>query len=841
MHARPKRSSRLEHGWRFRQRSARALEADLTDVTGWREVRVPGTVLEHLLEHALIPDPFLGTNECDVQWVGESDWLYRVEFNLEALSTSEQAALHFGGLDTFACVWLNGERVLESHNMFVRHDLPVTAHLRAGNNELTILFASPWRRGLELQAAHGGVRPLWNGDPSRLYVRKAQYHYGWDWGPKLLDLGPWRAVWLEVFSARIADLDCQTSVSDDLERATVCVCPAFGGALEGCRAHVSLRDPDGSTVSSYITDASTANTLRFEVSAPQLWWPHGHGQQRRYTLAVSLERNGTVLDTRTLDLGLRRLRIVQEPVANEAGTSFYVEVNNTPIFCGGANWIPDDVMLARITPERYRARVQQALDANMVMLRVWGGGIYEAEAFFEACDELGVLVWQDFMFACGLYPAHAAFLDEVRREAEDNVRRLRHRACLALWTGNNEDYQLAHSLGLYDPDVPAERDTRFPARTIYERLLPEVLRELDPERHYQPGSPFQGRDPDDPTRGDRHAWDVWGREALPYRAYRELEGRFVSEFGMAAAPGPATLRAFAAQNNPRSQGFRHHLKASQGLERLENYLSQLGDVPDTLEEFAYATQLVQAEALDAALRIWRRRWGAPQRRAVGGALIWQLNDCWPAVSWALVDSSGSPKPAHFTVRRALEAVTVNLWPRQHTAEVWAANGTNDPLETALELRAISLEGRMLYGERRAVRLEPNATTELGTFAPQAAEPVVIAARLVDSNRVRARGTLFPEPFKHHHFKQPDLEIERLDTHRLRLQVARPAKFVWLHAPDVTWSDNGLDLLPDEPRVVHAHGLGERVAVEVRWLGGMRLARLEPHVRAAQSQPRTVND
>ncbi len=826
----PTRTIALSDGWRFRQRTNRSLEADVQDAANWYPVRVPGTVFQHLLEHGLIPDPFFGRNEHDLQWVGESDWLYRLGFDLDGLEPDEQAILYFDGLDTFAQVWLNGVPILQSDNMFVPHGVVITQKLRAGRNELIISFESPWRRGLEAQAAHGGPKPLWNGDPSRLQVRKAQYHYGWDWGPKLLDLGPWRGVRLKVFTAHIKDVESPITVQDDLSNATITVKLELEGNLEGTQAVVSVRDPDGNTFQTHTMDASDKTCKlehRIQIASPRLWWPHGYGNQPLYTLEVRLEHDGIVLDRFTRRLGVRRLRLIQEPVQNEPGSSFYFEINNTPVFCGGANWIPDDTMLARITPERYRTRVQQARDANMIMLRVWGGGIYEDDAFYDACDDLGLLVWQDFMFGCGIYPAHDAFLESVRTEASANIRRLRHHPCLSIWTGNNEDYQLAHGLGWYDPSIAPEQDTRFPARRIYERLLPELVRELDPGRFYQPGSPFQGRDPDDGAQGDRHTWDVWGRAALPYRTYRQLGGRFVSEFGMAAAPHLKTLQTVlpADEQTPHSRSFEHHLKAGEGMRRLQAYLSDTQPVPADLPGFVYATQLVQSEALDCAFRIWRRRWGQPGQRAVGGALVWQLNDCWPVTGWAVVDSHGLPKPAYFAIKRALEPITVNLWPCEGGAEVWAVNGNPEPVETHLELMAFSLYGRVLISEQRTVELAPNSATELGSFLPNLTS-AVIRARLLDEYNVHARATLFPEPFKHFMPPEPHLEVERLDAEYLRLRVQHPAKCVWLDAPGAIWSDNGLDLLPDEARVIHVSGL--KHAVHVRWLDGSRIIELPTH-------------
>lgn len=811
----------LDDGWFFKRRNPELkLEQDFAAIDGWLKAQLPGTVHQDLLAHGLIPDPFHGLNELEVQWVGEADWLYRLEIEISDIPEG-RAIIRFDGLDGFAQVWLNDHPILESTNMFLTHDLDVRDQLRLGHNQLRILFESAVRRGRELETAHGGPRPLWNGDSSRLQVRKAQYHYGWDWGPTLMTAGVWRGIRLGFFETRISQVDAPIEVSADLTRASVRVQIELEGELSGANVHLELRDPDGVSIGTGVLPASSRLDHRLEVETPRLWWPHGYGEQALYSLTVTIERAGVRLDSSTRKIGMRRLRLVQEAVQGEPGSSFYFEINNVAIFAGGANWIPDDSFLPRITPERYRERISQARDANMVMLRVWGGGIYEDDAFYDACDELGMLVWQDFMFACGIYPAHDAFLESVRLEAEANVKRLRHHPSLALWCGNNEDYQIAHSLGLYDPSLPAAQDSRFPARRIYEDLLPSVLEQLDPGRPYTPGSPFGGLDPDDALQGDRHVWSVWHREMHPIERYPVLAGRFVSEFGMQSAPALETIHAFTdpQDREPHSRVLEHHNKAPDGHRRLAAYLSDSLPMPSTLPDWVYATQFVQAEAMLHAYRGWRRRWRGPGQYAVGGALVWQLNDCWPVTSWAVIDSQGLPKPAYFVIARELAPVAIGLERTGEALEIWAVNGRLDTLELRLELRAMSFEGRELGREERSVELEPNRSTELGAWAfpLDQLEPTVIAARLLEGQTVLARAFSWPEPFKHHHFLDPELEIRRAEV-GLSLRVSRPAKGVWLQSGSARWTDNHLDLMPGEDRVLEVSELGRTLTA--RWLGGL---------------------
>jgi len=813
----------LSANWLLKQRdSARSLAEDFAAPDGWLPASVPGTVHQDLLAAGRIPDPFVGLNERDVQWVGEADWLYRCAFDLDpAFLDAAQLDLCLDGLDTFATVWLNGQQILSSDNMFIPQRLSVTGLLRPGQNELRLLFESALRRGQQRQAEYS-VLTAWNGDFSRLYVRKAQYAFGWDWGPCLITAGPWLPIRLEAYTQRIDEINCPVEVALDLGHATLPVTMTLaGGDGAGLAVRLELFSPDNDMVdAAMLPIAGNQLEHRFEVAAPQLWWPRGSGEQPLYRLVATLQQGDETLDRHELRLGLRRLRLVQEPLADEPGTTFLFEVNNRPIFCGGANWIPDDSFLPRITPERYRAQVQAAADANMNMLRVWGGGIYESDAFYDACDELGLLVWQDFAFACGIYPALDWFQASVKAEAEAAVRRLRHHPSLALWCGNNEDYQVAESVGAYDPAFEGDfTQTRFPAREIYERLLPSICAALDPTRPYWPGSPYGGANTRDQTIGDRHTWDVWHGQMADYHEYPRFAGRFVSEFGMQSLP---SLEAIAAstppeERFPQSRTLEFHNKATDGPRRLTAYLNDTVRIPERLEDYIYATQLMQAEALAAAYRGWRRRWGGPGRYATAGALVWQLNDCWPVTSWAIVDSLFQPKPAWYVIKRALAPLAVELAHAADGAEVWSVNGLQAAVEAELVLRLWTLDGLPVHEERRQVVLAPNRATELGHFAYEPESLLIVSAQLVMKDGIVARATLWPEPFKYLTLPHPQLSIGRVGENRLRLRARRPVKGIWLEAgPGVRWDDNMLDLLPGDEQIISVYGLGT-AEIQMRWL------------------------
>ncbi|MEN9934557.1 MAG: hypothetical protein RLZZ387_1136 [Chloroflexota bacterium] len=814
----------LSSGWRLRQRVPdQPLDLTFADETGWVPATSPGNVHLDLIAAGKLPDPFEGLNEHAAQWVGETDWLYRCDFELPAgFADAGAVALCCDGLDTFATVWLNGAQVIASDNMFVPQRAQVKSLLREGRNELRILFESALHHGRAREAEHGTLA-CWNGEPSRLYVRKAQYHYGWDWGPTLLTAGPWLPVRLEAYDARVSDLHCPASVSEDLATATLPVAVDLelvrGVELADLTVRVELLDPEGAPVAGAELPTGVLQA-ELTLAVPRLWWPSGYGDQPLYRLVVAVTCGGQELDRREQRIGLRRLRLLQEPLEVEDGRTFLFEINNTPIFCGGANWIPADSFTPRITPERYRTLIQQAADMHMVMLRVWGGGIYEPGVFYDLCDELGLLVWQDFLFGCGIYPAVPWFQESVRAEAEAQVRRLRHHACLALWCGNNEDYQIAESIRAYDKTQEPDATSRFPARVIYEHLLPEVCARLDPTRAYWPGSPYAGVTTSDGTVGDRHVWDVWHGAMAPYQDYPRFAGRFVSEFGMQAAPAMATIEAFAppAERQPQSRTMDYHNKAEGGPRRLMAYVVDNVPLPADMESYVYTTQLVQSEALASAYRGWRRRFGGPGRYGVAGALVWQINDCWPVTSWAIVDYALRMKPACYTIRRCLAPLALGLARAGDGADIWAVNGTLEPVQAQLELRTWTLTGEAVAVERAEVTLAANQATELGSFGFDPGGALVLDARLRVGDVVVAREALWPEPFKHHQLPDPLIVVDLAGDETIRVRSVRPAKGVLLAAGDgVAWSDNMLDLMPDDERVIEVRGLGD-APVSVRWLG-----------------------
>jgi len=851
-------SRALHDGWTFTQVGGGQAVKD----GEWLAVHsFPTTVHVELLKYKKIPDPFIGLHEWDVQWVGEVPWAFKTQFTANKSEiTSPNVDLVFDGLDTFASVTLNGNKILETENQFISRRVPVKQFLKEGSNELLITFASAFRKGREAEKAHQKLN-LWNGDSSRLHVRKAQYNYGWDWGPVLMTAGPWKPITLETYQARISDVDIRAKVSEDLS-ANLEVNFTLSRDDHSI-ASVNLKGPDGSSVAGQnsIRIQQSEAKAQFKLSAGtyELWYPVGYGKQPQYTVEIEVtDEHGTSLDRKVQKVAFRRARIVQDKLIDQEGRTFLFEINKLKIFCGGSNWIPADSFLTTMTRERYRAWLQLLVDGNQNMVRVWGGGIYEADDFYDICDELGILVWQDFMFGCGQYPAYDSFTESVKLEAEQNVKRLRHHPSVVIFAGNNEDYQLAESCKLdldYNDEKGDFRNSTFPARYIYERLLPSVVERLS-DIHYHRSSPYSGfgKETTDRNYGDLHQWNVWHGTQEPWHNWDILSGRFVSEFGMEAYPDIRTvdywLGGDKSERYPQSRVMNNHNKADGFERRLELYLVENFKHSFEMESYVYYTQIMQAETLASAYRLWRRNWAGPGREYTAGALVWQINDCWPVTSWAIVDYFLRPKPAYFTIKRELRPFTVGMTRKDKKTfaddltaafltietilEIWGTNSTLSEKKATLEVTTFDLHSDWREKFTKEVVLAPNSSTELfkgelpgqpkRTKLSETPKTLIVSARLLDgAGAVLGRYSNWPEPFKFISFPEiKDLGLSIVvgkDGESVELSTKRPIKGIVLdvegEAPQ--WSDQAIDLVPDDPQVVKAVGLKSR-KVKARFLG-----------------------
>jgi len=686
---------------------------------------VPGTVHTDLLSQGLIPDPFWRDNEMRLQWVGEKDWTYRTTFRAGPEVTEREAVeLVFHGLDTFAQVVLNGRTIVEADNMFRRWSADVTRILLPGENTLEIRLRSPLAPALAARDALPYALPAGNdrGDPpSRVFVRKAAYHYGWDWGPRFVTAGIWQPVELVAWTgARITDLEIRTeSLSAEKALLTARV------EVEATRTEAERRAAGGSIPATLILSSPddafppvrseavlkaglNEFLIPLEIPAPERWWPNGLGDQALYTVDVTLDA-GLRTDTWSTRTGLRTVELVTE--ADSAGSSFSFRVNGEPVFMKGANVIPLDHFSPRVSEDEYRALFDDVVAANMNMLRVWGGGIYEADSFYELADERGILIWQDFMFANGMYPGDSAFLANVEAEARQQVRRLRGHPSLVLWCGNNEMEEGWQRWGwaraYSDPaDSAAVRDAYD---AIFHETLPRVVAEEDPARPYWPSSPSLGwGDPESLTRGDSHYWGVWhGRE--PFQVFTEKLPRFSSEFGFQAFPPWETMEAFTSPGDRSlySPVLLVHQKHPVGNEIIREYMERDYPVPAELGDFAYVSQLLQARGMRMAFEAHRRA-----KPRTMGTLYWQLNDTWPVVSWSSRDYFGRWKALHYAAREAFAPILLSLDRQGDTLEIWGVSDAREPVAGTLAVELLDFHGTPLWQGPQEVFLPPGESRPL---------------------------------------------------------------------------------------------------------------------------------
>ncbi|WP_436759867.1 glycosyl hydrolase 2 galactose-binding domain-containing protein [Streptosporangium sp. V21-05] len=654
---------------------------------------VPGCVHTDLLAAGLVEDPYLDDNENRLTWIGRSGWDYGTVFTWQA-DGHDRADLVCEGLDTVATIELNGVEVATTANQHRSYRFPVRELLREGENTLRVRFASPVEYA-EAQRAALGDRPGSYEAPYQ-FIRKTACNFGWDWGPSVVTSGIWRPIGLHSWSgARIASVRplVSTDGPDGRVEAHVTVERATDAPLT-VTAEVA-----GVVAEATLAPGEHEAVLEVRVPEPRRWWPRGYGAQDRYELTVRLsgqtgEAREVPGDAWTRRIGFRDVRL------DRTGEGFTVVVNDTPVFVRGVNWIPDDCFPARVTRERLAERFGQALGANVNLLRVWGGGLYESEDFYDLADELGLLVWQDFPFACAAYPEEEPFATEVEAEVRENVTRLSWRPSLALWCGNNENLEGHADWGWQD---------RLEGRTwgagFYHGLLPALVAELDPARPYWPGSPYSGHPglpPNDPARGTTHIWDVWNRE--DYTHYATYAPRFVAEFGFQGPPVHTTLRdAVSGELAPDAPLVLHHQKAHEGNTKLLRGLGEHLPAPETYDDWHYLTQLNQARAV--AFGIERFRSLAPH---CAGTIVWQLNDCWPVTSWSAVDGRGRRKPLWYALRRVYADRLLTV----QDGAVAVVNDGPEPWTGELELLRLALDGEPLAKETITVEVAPRSVARI---------------------------------------------------------------------------------------------------------------------------------
>ena len=780
--------------WQFRQAGTEE----------WLPAMVPGGVHTDLLAAGLIPDPFVSDNEKRVQWVAESDWEYRCSFNCAAgLLAEEHVFLVCDGLDTLATVTLNGSLLGRADNMFRQYRWDVKPLLHEANpNELRITFASPVRYAGEKQKARAlpGVPQAIPGGP---YLRKAPCQFGWDWGPQLPPIGTWKDLRLEGYTrARLEQVHLRQTHAGGQVTVEARVTVERWSEMP-LIAEVRIIAPDAEVMESSSAITGGEATLQVPIVRPQLWWPNGYGPQPLYQVQVNVRPSDSSddrpLDRRIFQVGLRTVELRQGE--DTWGRSFAFVVNGVPIFAKGSNWIPADSFPTRITDEHLEGLIRSAAETHQNMLRVWGGGFYEEERFYDLCDRYGILVWQEFIFSCSVYPLDdGEFLENVRVEAMQNIRRLRHRASLALWCGNNEMEEGWVSWGWNRAELQDMKDA-------YERFFHHTLREWcaaeDPDHSYWPSSPSSDtpfENPNGQRQGDAHYWDVWhGRK--PFTAYRDQYPRFMSEFGFQALPPLATIRTYAdeADWNMTSYIMEQHQKNVSGNALMVGQMLDTFRLPKDFESLVYLSLALQAEGIRYGVEHWRRH-----KDRVAGTLYWQHNVCWPVASCSSLDYFGRWKALHYAARRFFAPLMLSIEDSPPQQAIHVTSDLRELAEGTVRWSLETLRGEVLASGQEPVKAAPLASTPVRTldFADCVSddnrrELIFIAELWQGDRRVALQAAAFV-PTKHLSLTDPTVTTHlRSEDGQLIVELASHslARLVelTLEGCDVIWSDNYFDL------------------------------------------------
>ncbi|MBR4459302.1 MAG: glycoside hydrolase family 2 protein [Clostridia bacterium] len=795
----------LNGAWKMRQYG--------TDT--WHDAIVPGSVYADLMRDGTLPDPFWRENEHIFFELMRNDFEYERTFDVPAdLLAMNRVVLRCFGLDTLCHICINGQKVADTDNMHITWGFDVKELLRAGENTIGIRFDSPIEYCLDLD----GKSPMWGSTdaiPGFGYLRKAHMMFGWDWGPRLPDAGIWRDIRLEgIDAARIDGIRVEQIHEDG--KVTLKLHPDIDGDAAACTLSAELICPDGKVLP--FGDGTTC-----VVEDPQLWWPHGYGDQPLYTVKAVLTADGREQDTWSGRIGLRTLTVSREE--NEGGEEFCHVVNGVKVFAMGGDYIPEDNIYQRITPERTRRLLEDAALANFNAIRVWGGGYYPDDFFFDICDELGLMVWQDLMFACSFYVLTPEFDKSIRMEAKQNIRRMRNHPSLALICGNNEmeqfmglanhlleiDFQGMPALSRYNKNNTGRAHVADYTK-MFSYILPEIAREEAPQTFWWPSSPSSGGDfdkPQDPTRGDVHYWDVWHGEK-PFTDYRNYKFSYVSEFGFQSFPMLPTVESFTepGDRNIFSRIMERHQRNKSANGKILNYLSQTFRYPNSFDNLLYASQLLQAEAIRYGVEHWRRNRGRCM-----GAIIWQLNDCWPVASWASIDSLGRWKALHYAAKRFFAPVMISVEeqgelsenphinefhpePIERSARVSVANESREAFSGTVRWQLRTPDGAVVREGCETVTVPALTSVWLDklTFDDASLTGHYFTCTLEkDGTEISRSSALFCAP-KHFEFADPGLTVEA-DDKNVTVTAKGFGHSVYIESddPDLLLSDNFFDL------------------------------------------------
>ena len=795
-------TSVLHDNWQFRQ----------VDSDTWLPAMVPGNVFSDLKENGLIEDPLIGNNEELVQGVSKTDWEYKTNFTVDNKTlTRKHLELEFDGLDTYATVYLNDSLILKTNNAFRNFSVDVKPFLKT-ENKLQILFESTSKYEEKAKAKLNYSLPEGN----RIFTRKAQFQYGWDWGPKLNTMGIWRDVKLHVWDdVKIKDVYAEKlELNDSIAKYILNI-------------SVDSEEKGNLTYDIFVNDMLNTSYSQkddskflFSIKNPKRWWPHNLGEPYLYDVKVVIKEGETVLDSMSKKVGLRTIDLLN--VKDSLGESFYFKVNGVPVYAKGANYIPQNSFQNQVTNAHYENLLSDVVDANMNMLRVWGGGIYENDVFYDLCDEKGILVWQDFMFACAMYPGDKAFLENVEQEAIDNVERLRNHPSIALWCGNNENSEGWHRWGWEEGRSDDEKEAIWNNYLkVFDSILPNAVVQYS-DTDYWETSPKYGRgNPKYEFEGDAHDWWIW-HDGYPFEHLEEHVPRFMSEFGFQSFPSYEVIH-FINQSDSldiTSEGFKNHQKHSRGFQIIDEYMQRDFPVPNNAEDYVYVSQLLQAYGITKGIEAQRR--SKPYNM---GTLFWQLNDCWPAVSWSSIDFFGNWKALHYKAKHSFNNLLISSKVENNILKTYAVNDSIGKTPLNLNVRLIDFEGKTILHK------------QIETIASLDASKQIFSLDLNDLKFDKESTVLMIENDNQtwlHYFSKPknlklkpqsiQKKITKTDEgFEIELSCENLQKDVFLFCNEKGhFSDNYFDLLPNETKIITFYSQANDLpSLKIKTLNGIK--------------------
>ncbi|NVJ88600.1 MAG: glycoside hydrolase family 2 protein [Flavobacteriaceae bacterium] len=666
------------------------------DTLNWQQAKVPGNIYSDLISNQIIKDPFIKTNEDSVQWVSKKDWIYKTNFKLsKKVLAKKNIALEFEGLDTYTTIFLNDSLLGKTDNAFRKWTFNIKKFVK-NENELRIVF----RNTDAIETNKETKNPYQLPEGKRVYTRKAQFQYGWDWGPKLNTSGIWKDVFIKAWNDfKINNVYIKNSKITETKAELELTINADKITDEALSYEVFVN-------SKWYSESKNA-IIPIQISNPKLWWTHNLGEPYLYDIKVVVKKDKQIVDSISTKYGIRTINLITKK--DSIGESFYFQLNGKSVYMKGANYIPQNSFQNKVTNAHYEKIVNDAVDANMNMLRVWGGGIYENDIFYNLCDEKGILVWQDFMFACAMYPGENAFLNNIKIEAEQQVKRLRNHASIALWCGNNENSEGWKRWGWQANRTKKEKqDIWNDYLAVFDSILPNVVKKYSQTSYWKTSPKFGRGNKKYKTEGDAHDWWIW-HDAYPFEHLQNNVPRFMSEFGFQAFPSFEVINYINQKDSIdlQTDAIKSHQKHARGFQLINEYMKRDYKIPTKNEDYVYVSQLLQAKGIVMGIEAQRRT--KPYNM---GTLYWQLNDCWPAISWSSLDYFGNWKALHYKVKNAYKNTLISIEEKQQKYGVYIVNDNFNSIQDTLTLKIIDFYGKEIWSSTKVLSIEPNSSKQV---------------------------------------------------------------------------------------------------------------------------------